>query len=68
MRHPPQAPRPATWAALLTDLGRPESRHLDLGGIGTARGREHFALLFLGVASALGGYGLNIKVVRTLPI
>lgn len=51
-------------AALLADLGWPESSQLDLGGIETARGQEHFALLFLGIAEALGDYGFNIEVVR----
>jgi 8-hydroxy-5-deazaflavin:NADPH oxidoreductase len=48
---------------LLTDLGWPEASQLDLGGVATARGQEHFALLFLGVAGALGTHTFNIKVV-----
>lgn len=52
-----------TVGLLLTDLGWPESAQLDLGGIGTARGQEHFALLFLGVAGALGTHVFNIGVV-----
>lgn len=39
-----------TVAGLLGGLGRPEGSLLDLGGIATARGQEHFALLFLGLA------------------
>ncbi|MEO3750025.1 NAD(P)-binding domain-containing protein [Streptomyces sp. B6B3] len=52
-----------TTRALLSDLGWPESSQLDLGGIATARGQEHFALLFLGVAGALGTHTFNIRVV-----
>ncbi|MFJ2771411.1 NADPH-dependent F420 reductase [Streptomyces sp. NPDC087300] len=49
--------------ALLTDLGWPESAQLDIGGIVTARGQEHFALLFMGIANGLGTHTFNIKVV-----
>lgn len=52
-----------TTAALLTDLGWPESAQLDLGPIETARGQEHFALLFMGIAGALGSYDFGIQVV-----
>ncbi|MFG2273812.1 oxidoreductase [Streptomyces sp. WAC 01325] len=48
---------------LLTDLGWPESSQLDIGGITTARGQEHFALLFMGIANGLGAHAFNIKVV-----
>ncbi|MFI0978097.1 NADPH-dependent F420 reductase [Streptomyces sp. NPDC021093] len=57
------------WAAkqtvgqLLGDLGWPESYQLDLGGIRTARGQEHYALLFIGIALTTGSFGFNIKVV-----
>ncbi|MFH9075177.1 NADPH-dependent F420 reductase [Streptomyces alboflavus] len=57
----PQAKQ--TTATLLTDLGWPESAHLDLGGIETARGQEHFALLFMGIAGALGSYDFGLQVV-----
>ncbi|MFG2501560.1 hypothetical protein ACGFSB_25535 [Streptomyces sp. NPDC048441] len=53
-----------TTRQLLTGLGRPDASQLDLGGIGTARGQEYFALLFMGVAEAIGSYGFGIKVVR----
>ncbi|MGW5868876.1 NADPH-dependent F420 reductase [Streptomyces sp. NPDC055239] len=53
-----------TTRQLLGDLGWPDASQLDLGGIGTARGQEHFALLFMGVAEAIGSYGFGIKVVR----
>ncbi|MGW4755128.1 NADPH-dependent F420 reductase [Streptomyces chartreusis] len=53
-----------TTGRLLTDLGWPESSQLDIGGITTARGQEHFALLFMGIAHGLGAHAFNIKVVR----
>ncbi|WP_326597382.1 NADPH-dependent F420 reductase [Streptomyces sp. NBC_01803] len=52
-----------TAGGLLTDLGWPETSLLDLGDIATARGQEHFALLFLGVAGALGTHRFNVRVV-----
>jgi predicted dinucleotide-binding enzyme len=52
-----------TVGRLLGDLGWPESSRLDLGGIRSARGQEHFALLFVGIAEGLGSHGFNIKVV-----
>ncbi|MGW9591197.1 NADPH-dependent F420 reductase [Streptomyces chartreusis] len=52
-----------TTGRLLTDLGWPESSQLDIGGITTARGQEHFALLFMGIANGLGAHAFNIKVV-----
>ncbi|MCF1592107.1 NADPH-dependent F420 reductase [Streptomyces muensis] len=48
---------------LLTDLGWPPSSQLDIGGITSARGQEHFALLFMGIAGGLGAHTFNIKVV-----
>lgn len=53
----------ARVVALLEDLGWPADSRLDLGGIETSRGQEHFALLFLGIADALGTYTFNIRVV-----
>lgn len=52
-----------TTARLLTDLGWPSSSQLDMGDITTARGQEHFALLFMGIASGLGAHTFNINVV-----
>lgn len=49
--------------ALLLDLGWPEDSLLDLGGIKTARGQEHYSLLFIGIAGALGSYGFGVRVV-----
>ncbi|MEV7525415.1 NAD(P)-binding domain-containing protein [Streptomyces sp. NPDC091371] len=57
----PEAKR--TTGRLLTDLGWPASSQLDIGGITTARGQEHFALLFTGIALGLGSHTFNIKVV-----
>lgn len=52
-----------TVGALLHDLGWPAQSLLDLGGIATARGQEHFSLLFIGIAGALGQYGFGVRVV-----
>jgi predicted dinucleotide-binding enzyme len=57
----PEAKR--TTGRLLTDLGWPPSSQLDIGGITTARGQEHFALLFMGIAGGLGSHTFNINVV-----
>ncbi|MFI6416513.1 NADPH-dependent F420 reductase [Streptomyces sp. NPDC050842] len=48
---------------LLADLGWPADSLLDLGGIVTARGQEHFALLFVGIALATGDFRFNIRFV-----
>ena len=48
---------------LLGDLGWAGDALLDLGGIATARGQEHFALLFIGIAQATGTYEFGIRVV-----
>ncbi|WP_405797157.1 NADPH-dependent F420 reductase [Streptomyces sp. NBC_01506] len=53
----------AEVGALLGDLGWPADSRLDLGGIETARGQEHHALLFIGIAEALGTHTFNIRVV-----
>lgn len=47
----------------LTDLGRPASSQLDIGSITTARGQEHFAFRFMGIAGGVGSHTFNIKVV-----
>lgn len=52
-----------TVSGLLADLGWPKESLLDLGGIETARGQEHYALLFIGIAGAIGSYGFGIRVV-----
>lgn len=53
----------STVGRLLTDLGWPPASQLDIGGISTARGQEHFALLFMGIANGLGSHTFNINVV-----
>lgn len=53
-----------TTRQLLSDLGWADASQLDLGGIGTARGQEHAAYLFMGVAESIGTYAFSFKVVR----
>lgn len=53
-----------TTRQLLGDLGWADASQLDLGGIVTARGQEHAAYLFMGVAESIGTYGFGFKVVR----
>ncbi|MFD7966171.1 NADPH-dependent F420 reductase [Streptomyces zaomyceticus] len=48
---------------LVAELGWSDDALLDLGGIATARGQEHFALLFMGIAQATGTYEFGIRVV-----
>ncbi|MFI5581892.1 NADPH-dependent F420 reductase [Streptomyces sp. NPDC051822] len=52
-----------TVRGLVADLGWSDDALLDLGGIATARGQEHFALLFMGIATATGTYEFGIRVV-----
>lgn len=51
-------------AGLLTDLGWPADKHLDLGDISTARGTEHYLLLFLGLMQSVGSGHFGITVVH----
>ncbi|MFF5973586.1 NADPH-dependent F420 reductase [Streptomyces sp. NPDC012769] len=53
-----------TVRGLLHDLGWSPDSVLDLGGIATARGQEHFSLLFIPVAQAVGSYRFGLRVVR----
>ncbi|MEU6985747.1 NAD(P)-binding domain-containing protein [Streptomyces sp. NPDC046324] len=53
-----------TVSGLLHDLGWPDDSLLDLGGIQTARGQEHFALLFIGIALSTNTFGFGIRLVR----
>ncbi|MFF8957647.1 NADPH-dependent F420 reductase [Streptomyces sp. NPDC014894] len=57
----------ARVAELLGEFGWPEDSRTDLGGIGTARGQEHLALLFIGAAGALGSYVFNFRLVPDAP-
>ncbi|MGI8798929.1 MAG: NADPH-dependent F420 reductase [Pseudonocardia sp.] len=49
---------------LLHDMGWPPDSVIDLGGIASARGPEHYFMLFFGLARALGTRRFNIAVVR----
>ena len=49
--------------SLLTDLGWPEASQLDLGGIATAVGPEHYIPLFFATLQAVGKPMFNISVV-----
>jgi 8-hydroxy-5-deazaflavin:NADPH oxidoreductase len=53
----------ATVTSLLRDFGWPGESIVDLGGIATARGPEHFVLLFWALARSLGTPKFNIRVV-----
>lgn len=51
-------------AGLLRDLGWPGDDIVDLGGIETARGPEHYLVLFAELAGVLKTEAFNIRVVR----
>lgn len=53
----------ATVAGLLADLGWADDAIIDLGGITTARGVEHYFLLFAALMQ-VGGPKFNLRVVR----
>jgi 8-hydroxy-5-deazaflavin:NADPH oxidoreductase len=50
--------------ALLHDLGWTDSDIIDLGGIRTARGPEHYFILVAAAASALKTRKLNLRIIR----
>lgn len=54
----------ALVSRLLVDLGWPAGQQIDLGGIETARGPEHYFLLFAGLMQSLRSPNFNIAVVR----
>jgi predicted dinucleotide-binding enzyme len=54
----------ATVSGLLGELGWPQERVVDLGGLAAARGLEGFLLLWLPIAQAYGTFDLNIAVHR----
>ena len=54
----------AEASSLIRDLGWPRESILDLGGIVTARGPEHYIVLFAQLTGALKTGALNIDVVR----
>lgn len=49
---------------LLRDLGWPEDAIVDLGGIATAKGPEHYFIMWACLAEALATTELNLRVVR----
>lgn len=51
-------------SGLLSDLGWTSDRQIDLGGIETARGPEHYFLLFATLMQALRTPAFNIAVTR----
>ena len=53
----------ATTASLLRDLGWPADSIADLGGVESARGPEHFVLMFSAISRSLGTPKFNIRVV-----
>ena len=53
----------ATVVSLLADLGWPEESVVDLGGIRSARGPEHYSLMFAALARSLGTPDFNIRLV-----
>ena len=53
----------ATVTGLLTDFGWPDESVVDLGRIQSARGPEHYFLLFAALMQSLGTPGFNIRLV-----
>lgn len=53
----------AVVGSLLADLGWDASSQVDLGGIASARGAEHYFVLFVAMMQAFRGSPFNIKVV-----
>lgn len=51
-------------AGLIRDLGWSDEEIADLGGIETARGPEHYAVMFATLAGALKSEAFNIRLVR----
>jgi 8-hydroxy-5-deazaflavin:NADPH oxidoreductase len=51
-------------AGLIRDLGWSDEEIVDLGGIETARGPEHYAVMFATLAGALKSEAFNIRLVR----
>lgn len=53
----------ALISSLLDDLGWPTTQQIDLGGIATARGPEHYFILFATMMQSYRGQAFNIRVV-----
>ena len=51
-------------AGLIRDLGWSDEEIVDLGGIETARGPEHYVVMFATLAGALKSEAFNIRLVR----
>lgn len=54
----------AVVSGLLRDLGWPEDSILDLGGISSAKGPEHYFVMFASLWQALGTPTFNVRVVH----
>lgn len=54
----------ATVKSLLAGFGWPDESIVDLGGIASARGTEHYFLLFAAFMQSLGSPKFNIRLVR----
>lgn len=52
---------------LLADLGWDAASQIDLGGITTARGQEHFAYMYFSLSQLFGHGDFNIQVVSRKP-
>jgi hypothetical protein len=55
----------ATVAGLLKDFGWADESIVDLGGIQSARGPEHYFLMFAALMQSLGTPRFNIRVVTS---
>jgi predicted dinucleotide-binding enzyme len=53
----------ATVTSLLADLGWPDGSIVDLGEIESARGPEHYFLMFAALMRSLGTPGFNIRLI-----
>jgi predicted dinucleotide-binding enzyme len=53
----------ATAVSLLTDLGWPDESIIDLGGIASARGTEHYFLMFAALIQSLRTPAFNIRLI-----
>jgi predicted dinucleotide-binding enzyme len=53
----------AAVTSLLRDFGWPDGCIVDLGGIGSARGPEHYFLMFVALMQSLRTPGFNIRLV-----
>jgi predicted dinucleotide-binding enzyme len=54
----------ATVTALLKDFGWADESIVDLGGIASARGTEHYFLMFAAIMQSVGSPAFNIRLVR----